>query len=61
MSRVFANDPGDLGSITDRVIPETQKFVVDATLLNTQHNKVRIKGKVDQSREWSTARPYTSV
>ena len=25
MSRVFANDPGDLGSISGRVIPKTQK------------------------------------
>ena len=28
-------------------------------LLNTQHYKVRIKGKVEQSREWSSALPYT--
>ena len=49
--RVFANDPGDLGSIPGRVIPKTQKMVLDASLLNTQHYKVRIKGKVEQSRE----------
>ena len=49
--RVFANGPGDLGSIPDRVIPKTQKMVLDASLLNTQHYKVRIKGKVEQSRE----------
>ena len=49
--RVFANDPGDLGSIPGRVIPKTQKMVLDAALLNTQHYKVRIKGKVEQSRE----------
>ena len=40
--RVFANDPGDLGSISGRVIPKTQKMVLDASLLNTQHYKVRI-------------------
>ena len=45
MSRVFTNGPGDWGSIPDRVIPKTQKMVLDATLLNTQHSKVRIKGK----------------
>ena len=45
--RVFANGQGDLGSI----IPKTQKMVLDASLLNTQHYKVRIKGKVEQSRE----------
>ena len=47
----FANGPGDLGSIPGRVIPKTQKMVLDASLLNTQHYKVRIKGKVEQSRE----------
>ena len=35
--RVFANGPGDLGSIPGRVIPKTQKMVLDAFLLNTQH------------------------
>ena len=49
--RVFANGPGDLGSTPGRVIPKTQKMVLDASLLNTQHYKVRIKGKVEQSRE----------
>ena len=49
--RVFANGSGDLGSIPGRVIPKTQKMVLDATLLNTQHYKVRIKGKVEYSRE----------
>ena len=51
MSRVFANDPGDRGSIPGRVILKTQKMVLDAALLNTQHYKLRIKGKVEQSRE----------
>ena len=46
--RVFANGPG---SIPGRVIPKTQKMVLDASLLNTQHYEVRIKGKVGQSRE----------
>ena len=36
-------------------------MVLDASLLNTQHYKVRIKGKVEQSREWSSALTYTSV
>ena len=53
--RVFANDPGYLGSIPGRVIPKTQKMVLDASLLNTQHYKVRIKSKVEQSRERSNA------
>ena len=36
----LANGPGDLGSIPGRVIPKTQKMVLDAILLNTQHYKV---------------------
>ena len=34
-------------------------MVLDASLLNTQHYKVQIKGKVEQSRERSSAPPYT--
>ena len=47
--KVFANGPGDLGSIPGRVIPKTLKMELDTTLLNTQHYKVRFKGKVEQS------------
>ena len=36
-------------------------MVVDADLFNTQHYKVRIKGKVEQSKEWSSALSYTLV
>ena len=61
MVRVFANGLGDLGSIPSRVISKTQKMIVDVTLLNTQHYKVRIKGKVEQSMERSCALPYTLV
>ena len=35
-------------------------MVLDAALLNTQHYKVRINGKVEQSSEWSSALPYIS-
>ena len=59
--RVFANGPGDLGSIPGRVIPKTLKMELDTTLLNTQHYKARFKGKVEQSWEWSSALPYTLV
>ena len=61
MGRVFANGPGDLGSIPGHVIPKTLKMVLDTSLLNTQQYKVCIKGKVKQSRERSSALPYTSV
>ena len=61
VSRVFANGSGDLRSITGRVIPKTLKTVLDASLLNTQQYKVRIKGKVEQYMERSSALRYTSV
>ena len=61
VSRVFANGQGDLCSIPDRVIPKTLKMVLDTSLFNTQQYKVRIKGKVEQSRETNSALPYTSV
>ena len=58
---VFVNGPGDLSSIPRRVIPKILKMVLDTSLLNTQQYKVRMKGKVEQSRERSSALPYTSV
>ena len=65
MSRVFASGPGDLGSIPGRVIPKTQKMVLDAALQYKVRikgkYKVRIKGKVEQSRERNSALPYTLV
>ena len=61
MGSVFANGSEDLGSIPGRVIPKTLKMVLDNSLLNTQQYKVYIKGKVEQSRERSSALPYTSV
>ena len=61
MSRVFANGPRDRGSITGRVIPKTQKIVLGAALLNTQHYKVRIMDEVEKSREWNSVLPYISV
>ena len=44
MVRVFANGPEDLGSIPGQVIPKTQKMVLDAILLNTQHYKGTYQG-----------------
>ena len=57
MSRVFTNGLGDWCSIPGQVIPMTQKMVLDAALFDTQHYKIHIKGKVEQSREWSSASP----
>ena len=59
MSRMLANGPGDGGSIPGWVIPKTLKMILDATLLNSQYYKVGIQGKVGQSRERSSALPYT--
>ena len=61
LGRVFANGPGDLGSIPGRLLPKTLKMVLDTCLLNAQQYKVSIKGKVEQSRERSDALHYTSV
>ena len=36
-------------------------MVCDTSLLNTQQYKVRIEGKVEQSRERSSTVPYTSM
>ena len=55
VGRVFANDLGDLGSIPGRVIPKTLKMVLDTSLLNTRQYKVRIKGKMEQFWERSSA------
>ena len=53
--------PGDLGSIPGRVIPKTKKMILDASLFNTQHYKVQLKGKVKQSRKRNSALPYILV
>ena len=57
MSRVFANGLEDRGSIPGRVIVKTQKIVLDAALLITQHYKVRIKSKVEQQGNGVTPSP----
>ena len=61
MLLVFANGPGDVGSIPGRVKLKSQKMVLGTSWLNSQHYKVRIKGKVEQSRETSSALSYTLV
>ena len=57
MSTELANGPGDRGSIPGR----DSKMALDSALLSTYPNKVRIKGKIEQSREWSIALPSTSM
>ena len=60
-ARVFVNGPGDQGSIQGRIIPKTQKMVLDANLLNTLHFQVHNQCEVEQSRERSSALSYTLV
>ena len=50
---MFSNGPRDMGSILGHVIQKILKIVRDISLINTQQYKVRIKGKVEQSRERS--------
>ena len=47
MTRVFTNGQRDQVSVPGQVIPKTQKMVLDAALLKTQHYKVSIKGKME--------------
>ena len=61
MNRMFAKSPRDRGLIPCRVKLKTPKMVLDDALINTQHYKVWIMGKMEQSREWSGALPYTFV
>ena len=61
MNRVFANGLGARVQSLVKLYQRAKKMVLDASLLGTQHYKVEIKGKVEQSREWSSALPYTSV
>ena len=51
----MVREPGVQSRVKD------SKMVLDAVLLSTQHYKVRIKGKMEQSREWSSALSYTSL
>ena len=59
MNRVLAYSLVYRGSISGRVIPKTQKRVLDAPLLNT--HKGRIESKVELSRERSSTLPYLGV
>ena len=60
MSRVFTNGPGNRGSIPGRVMQKILKWYLMPPCL-IHHYKMRIKGKVKQSREWGNTLLYTSV
>ena len=44
-----------------QLVPKTQKILLDAALLSTQHYKVGIKDEAEQSRERSSTLSYPSV
>ena len=58
---VFANGPGDQGSIPGWVIPKTQKWYLIAPLLNTQHYKVWIRLKWSSPGKEVVLFPYTYI
>ena len=47
VGRMFANGPGNQGSILGRLIPKTLKMVLDIFLLNTQQYQVSVEGKAE--------------
>ena len=55
VGRVFANGPGSRGSILGWLIQKTQWL--DTFLLKTQHYKVLIKSRVEESRGRSSVPP----
>ena len=61
MVRVFPNNPGDLGFNPRSSPTKNSKMALDASLLNTQHYKVRIKGMWSNPGEKISALPYILV
>ena len=61
LTTLLTNGSGDQGSIPGRVMLKTQKMVLDASLLNTQHYKVWLKVKWSNPRKGVAPFPYTSV
>ena len=59
--RVFTNGLGKWATVPSQIMPESQKMVLDASLLNTQHYKIGIKSKVGKSKERSCALSYILV
>ena len=48
-------------TVVQSLIESDSKMILYIFLLNAQYYKVGIKGKLDQSRERSSAIPYTSL
>ena len=61
MDIMFFNGLGDRRSLPLRIIPQEEKIIIDTSLLNSQHYKVRIKRKMKQFKERSYSLPNVSV
>ena len=59
IGRVFANSPGDVGSIPCRFISKTLKMVLDTPCLALSN--IRYVSKVEQSREMSSVLSFILV
>ena len=58
---MFTYGLGDQGLIPGWVIPKIWKMVFSTSLFNTLHYKICTNGKIEQSRERSSALPDTLV
>ena len=56
MGRLFANGPGDLGSILGHVIPKTLKMVLDTAFLT--HRNIRYVLRVKWSNPGKGEAPF---
>ena len=61
MGRVVPQWPGKPGFDPSLSHTNDSKIVLDTSLINTQHYKGRIKGKVEQSKERSRTLLYNSI
>ena len=58
---MFANDLEDWGHSQVESYQRLKNMVLDTSLINTQHYKVGIRGRVEQSKDRSNTLSYTSV
>ena len=59
VDRVFANGPGDQGSIPGRVLPKTLKMLLDTFLLNIQHYKLSVVA-IEKRAFWSPSTKFAN-
>ena len=61
VGKVFADGPEKRFNPRSSHAKDSKKVVLDASMFNTQHYKVYIKGKMEQSRERNSTLSYTLV